>query len=102
MTDLDVYQPPGGELSQLAMTPDQAKALDDQVRLCTAAVLREGTDYGVIPGTKDKSLWRPGAQKMLQWFRLGYTCERTEIERGMKLMGCASIAQLSRNNLRFR
>ena len=27
---------------------------------------------------------------------------RTEIERGMKLMGCASIAQLSRNNLRFR
>jgi L-lactate dehydrogenase (cytochrome) len=27
---------------------------------------------------------------------------RTEIERGMKLMGCSSISQLSRNNLRFR
>ncbi len=27
---------------------------------------------------------------------------RAEIERGMKLMGCASIAQLSRDNLRFR
>ena len=27
---------------------------------------------------------------------------RTEIERGMKLMGCASIGQLSRENLRFR
>ena len=27
---------------------------------------------------------------------------RTEIERGMKLMGCGSIAQLSRDNLRFR
>ena len=27
---------------------------------------------------------------------------RTEIERGMKLMGCASISQLSRENLRFR
>ena len=27
---------------------------------------------------------------------------RAEIERGMKLMGCASIAQLSRGNLRFR
>jgi L-lactate dehydrogenase (cytochrome) len=27
---------------------------------------------------------------------------QTEIERGMKLMGCASIAQLSRANLRFR
>ena len=27
---------------------------------------------------------------------------RAEIERGMKLMGCASIGQLSRSNLRFR
>jgi L-lactate dehydrogenase (cytochrome) len=27
---------------------------------------------------------------------------RTELERGMKLMGCASIGQLSRDNLRFR
>ena len=27
---------------------------------------------------------------------------RAEIERGMKLLGCASIAQLSRGNLRFR
>ncbi|THD46312.1 MAG: alpha-hydroxy-acid oxidizing protein [Bradyrhizobium sp.] len=27
---------------------------------------------------------------------------RTEIERGMKLMGCTSIAQLTRKNLRFR
>jgi L-lactate dehydrogenase (cytochrome) len=27
---------------------------------------------------------------------------RTEIERGMRLMGCASIDQLTRSNLRFR
>jgi L-lactate dehydrogenase (cytochrome) len=27
---------------------------------------------------------------------------RTEIERDMKLMGCTSVAQLSRSNLRFR
>jgi L-lactate dehydrogenase (cytochrome) len=27
---------------------------------------------------------------------------RAEIERGMKLMGCASISQLSRENLQFR
>ena len=27
---------------------------------------------------------------------------RTEIERGMKLMGCSSVSQLSRDNLRFR
>jgi L-lactate dehydrogenase (cytochrome) len=27
---------------------------------------------------------------------------RAEIERGMKLMGCTSVTQLSRDNLRFR
>jgi L-lactate dehydrogenase (cytochrome) len=27
---------------------------------------------------------------------------RTEVERGMKLMGCSSVGQLSRDNLRFR
>ena len=65
----------------IIMTPESAKALDDQVRACTKAVLREGTDYGIIPGTSgDKTLWRPGAQKLLQWFGLGYTCERVEVE----------------------
>jgi hypothetical protein len=86
MTDLEIYDPPAGQLEQyqaaLAMTPEQAKALDDQVRRCTEAVLRENTDYGVIPGTGgQKSLWRPGAQKLLQWFRLECTCERVDVER---------------------
>jgi hypothetical protein len=71
------YQP------QMVMTPEDARALDEQVRRCTEAVLREGVDYGHIPGTngEEKSLWRPGAQKLLQWFRLECTCERIEIER---------------------
>lgn len=83
-TDIDVYQPGNGQLDQahLAMTPAQAMALDEQVRRCTEAVLREGIDYGVIPGTNgEKTLWRPGAQKLLQWFRLECICERTEVER---------------------
>ncbi len=77
MTDVDVYQPAAGigqYQAGIIMTPEAAKALDEQVRRCTEAVLREGTDYGVIPGTDGKkSLWRPGAQKLLQWFGLGFT-----------------------------
>ena len=66
----------------MIMDVDAVKALDDQVRRCTEAVLREGTDYGVIPGTNgEKSLWRPGAQKLLQWFGLSVSCERVEVER---------------------
>ncbi len=85
MSDIEVYQPPAQlepYQAALAMTPEQAKALDDQVRLCTQAVLREGTDYGIIPGTNgEKTLWRPGAQKLLQWFGLAFTCDRVEVER---------------------
>jgi hypothetical protein len=66
----------------MVMDEKAARALDEQVRQCTKAVLREGTDYGVIPGTGgEKSLWRPGAQKLLQWFGLGYQCDRVEVER---------------------
>jgi hypothetical protein len=85
MTDIDVYQPAAvnGYQPGTVMTPEAAKALDEQVRLCTAAVLREGVDYGHIPGTsgEEKSLWRPGAQKLMQWFRLECICERVEVER---------------------
>jgi L-lactate dehydrogenase (cytochrome) len=38
---------------------------------------------------------RPGVERALSFMR-------AEIERDMKLMGCASISQLSRANLRFR
>jgi hypothetical protein len=85
MTDLDVYQPP--QLEQyhagLVMTPEQAKALDDQVRACTRAVLREGVDYGTTPGTGDdtKTLKKPGAEKLLQWFGLAYTMHCLDTER---------------------
>jgi hypothetical protein len=84
VTNLDVYQPAAVTGYQPGMIMDEkaAQALDEQVRRCTAAVLREGTDYGIIPGTNgEKTLWRPGAQKLLQWFGLGYTCERVEVER---------------------
>ncbi|RUX43451.1 hypothetical protein EOA22_36460, partial [Mesorhizobium sp. M7A.F.Ca.US.014.04.1.1] len=37
----------------------------------------------------------PGVERALEQMRV-------EIERGMRLMGCSSIEQLSRNNLRFR
>ncbi len=77
---LEQYQP------GLAMSPQQAKALDDQVRACTRAVLREGTDYGVIPGTGDtrKVLLKPGAEKLLQWFGFGFDCRCLEVERDDK------------------
>ena len=82
MSDIAIYE--GGQLDGYRpqiMTPDAARELDEQLRACTRAVLRDGTDYGVIPGTSgEKVLYRPGAQKLLQWFGLTFTCDRTDIE----------------------
>ena len=82
MTDVDIYQPGIVEPTRLAMTPQAAKELDDQLRACTKAVLRAGVDYGVIPGTDGKNvLLKPGAEKLLQWFGFAYTMECVDIER---------------------
>jgi hypothetical protein len=82
LTDIDIYQPGIVEPTRLAMTPQAAKELDDQLRACTKAVLRAGVDYGVIPGTDGKNiLLKPGAEKLLQWFGFAYTMECVEIER---------------------
>jgi hypothetical protein len=88
VTDLDIYQPADGPAARyqaaLTMTPEAAKALDQQLRLCTRAVLREGTDYGTIPGTGDdrKVLLKPGAEKLLQWFGFVFDCHALDIDRG--------------------
>lgn len=67
---------------RIVMLPDEAQALDRQLRDCMLAVLRDGVDYGVIPGAGDKkNLLKPGAEKLLQWFGYGHVNERDEIER---------------------
>ena len=84
-TSNDVALYDGGQLDAYRpqiMTPEAAAELDGQLRACTRAVLKPGTDYGTLPGTNDKNvLFKPGAEKLLQWFGLSYSCERLEIER---------------------
>ena len=47
------------------------------------AILKEGVDYGPIPGgdPDKKNLNKPGAEKLLQWFGFGSESNLAEIER---------------------
>jgi hypothetical protein len=46
------------------------------------AVLVPGTDYGTIPGMGDKpSLFKPGAEKLIQWFGFGFSNDEVKTER---------------------
>lgn len=49
----------------LAEAGEQRKLLSEYIR----DHMVEGTDYGVIPGTKDKSLLKPGAEKLVDLYR---------------------------------
>lgn len=86
MTATEIEPYAGGQAEEyrprIVMAPEDAKALDDQLRACMLAVLRPGVDYGTIPGMGDKpSLFKPGAEKLVQWFGFGFTSERGETER---------------------
>ena len=76
------YQPAAVEeyRPRILMAPEDAREIDQALRDMMKAVLHEGTDYGVIPGTNKPSLLKPGAEKLLQWFGFGHAMERVEIE----------------------
>ena len=78
------YRPPAGVEEyrpRILMAPDEAKAQDEALRAAMSAVLREGTDFGTIPGAAKPSLFKPGAEKLLQWFGFGHRMECVDTER---------------------
>lgn len=50
---------------------DRLQAQRKLLREFVASQLREGVDYGVIPGTQKSSLYKPGSEKLAQLFGLG-------------------------------
>lgn len=80
------YSPPAAMEEyrpRIVMAPEEAKALADQLQQCMRAILKEGVDYGPIPGgdPDKKNLNKPGAEKLLQWFGFGSESNLAEIER---------------------
>lgn len=83
-TDLTPYAVPAVEeyRPRIVMQPEEAKALDDKLRECMRAILKEDIDFGTIPGAGDKkNLLKPGAEKLLQWFGFGSRSREVKIER---------------------
>jgi len=65
--------------SNLPLLQSDFDALKDQRRMLMEFVsgqLRKDVDYGIIPGVKKNSLYKPGAEKLLRLFGLGVRFER--------------------------
>ncbi len=56
-------------------SPEEARLLVEQVDALIAGVMRDGTDYGTIPGTPKPSLYKAGAERLAMFFGLGSVVE---------------------------
>jgi hypothetical protein len=62
--------------------PQTAVAIRSQVNLVQEvmkAVMKDGTHYGVIPGTPKPSLWKPGAEVLAATFRIAVSYKTEDL-----------------------
>ncbi len=59
-----------------AMSFEQAAERRNQILDFAAKQMREGVDYGIIPGTDKRSLYKPGAEKLCSLFGLATSFEQ--------------------------
>lgn len=74
-TPLVAIEPEASTFVDAPLPLEVARNYQKQLNAFIASQMREGVDYGVIPGTKKKSLWKPGSEKLLYYNGL---CGRLE------------------------
>lgn len=64
------FQPAVDTYGSRSLTAADVRAQVNLMQDVMAEVMRDGTHYGTIPGTKSKSLYKAGAEKLMATFRL--------------------------------
>lgn len=64
------FQPSVENYGSRSLTAADVRAQVNLMRDVMDEVMQEGVHYGKIPGTNGKSLWKPGAEKLMATFRL--------------------------------
>jgi hypothetical protein len=64
-----------------SLTAADVRAQVNLMQDVMAEVMRDGTHYGTIPGTKSKSLYKAGAEKLMATFRLAGDPEVTDLSK---------------------
>jgi len=58
--------------SMPSLTPAQAVERRNTIVRFVIAAMKDGTDYGIIPGTEKRTLYKPGAEKLCTLFGLSW------------------------------
>ena len=76
MSELAVLDERAGTALAFRYTPSELRQWVAHLDEMRRAILQDGTDYSVIPGTQKPTLLKPGAEKLLMAAGLGFTIER--------------------------
>lgn len=75
------FQPAVDNYGSRSLTAADVRAQVNLMQDVMLEVMKDGTHFGVIPGTKQKSLYKAGAEKIMSTFRLSADPEVTDLGR---------------------
>lgn len=79
MNQVVQFQPAVENYGSRSLTAADVRAQVNLMQDVMAEVMKDGTHYGTIPGTKSKSLYKAGAEKLMATFRLAADPEVTDL-----------------------
>ncbi|CAL1778182.1 hypothetical protein BRC2024_HCTLARHO_CDS_0003 [Acinetobacter phage vB_AbaS_Silvergun] len=79
MNQVVQFQPAVESYGSRSLTAADVRAQVNLMQDVMAEVMQDGVHYGTIPGTKSRSLWKAGAEKLMATFRLAGKPEVTDL-----------------------
>lgn len=89
------FQPAVDTYGSRSLTAADVRAQVNLMQDVMAEVMRDGTHYGTIPGTKSKSLYKAGAEKLMATFRLAAKPEVEDLSEGGEIAYRVTVNLLS-------
>jgi hypothetical protein len=96
-TNIVAFQPSVEAYGSRSLTAADIRATVNLMQDVMLEVMRDGTHYGTIPGTKSKSLYKAGAEKLMATFRLAAKPEVQDLSEGGEIAYRVTVNLLSAN-----
>jgi len=97
MNQVVQFQPAVEAYGARSLTAADVRAHVNLMQDVMAEVMRDGTHYGTIPGTKSKSLYKAGAEKLMATFRLAAKPEVEDLSADGEIAYRVTVNLLSSN-----
>lgn len=89
------FQPAVEAYGARSLTAADIRATVNLMQDVMIEVMRDGTHYGTIPGTKSKSLYKAGAEKLMATFRLAASPEVEDLSQNGEVSYRVKVSLLS-------